>query len=621
MTVEEETLSGQTVTLSPASPSSSSSSSSATSVPLAGSVTLRKRSSPPLPLHTTNHHHHHNNNSNNEDIEMEKEMQKQKWKDEAEAESEAKRQRKAEQVKERLITEEELARHNSPGDYWLSVGLKVYNVSSFVERHPGGDLILQGVGKDVTVLFETSHGRWVRDKVLPKFYIGRLVSSSDQACSSSMGVVVGERKQSKGEGEEEEQTMRKRTTTTKTNEKNDPQLSRPEDATTQQKKENHNNSPFVYSKTSPFYDELRDRVEAHLKQKGLSRQDAPQLYLQTFLTLAFFLYFYWETMVQGHVWSAIPCGWFFSQLGIIIMHDGNHGAFSKRAWLSKVAGCMMDVMGASSLVWKHEHNIGHHQFTNSTQDPDSTTAFPLIRYNPGQAWRPYHRLQHLYVWLLYPWVCFKWYVSDVGYVLRGHYRGMPMYNPPTWELWLLALTKVAQPCWLFLVAVYWHGFVHGLLLLCLVVCTAGYCFSLQFVVTHLAEDVIFPEQYNRENDWAKCQIMTSSNYSYGSALATWLSGGLNYQIEHHLFPTLAHVNLPHIAPIVRGMCEEQGVPYFVHPDFFAALLSHYAHVKRMGQPPSEAAAASSSVAIPTSQGLKDFPVASSASSLVGVSSS
>jgi linoleoyl-CoA desaturase len=90
----------------------------------------------------------------------------------------------------------------------------------------------------------------------------------------------------------------------------------------------------------------------------------------------------------------------------------------------------MDVMGSSSLVWKHEHNIGHHQYTNTTQDPDATTAYPLVRYHPSQPWHGYHRYQHLYVWLLYPFVVYKWYLSDILFVIKGQYRCV-VTTPPS----------------------------------------------------------------------------------------------------------------------------------------------------------------------------------------------
>jgi fatty acid desaturase len=434
---------------------------------------------------------------------------------------------KNEDKSEHTYTLEEVEIHSKPGDYWTVIGENVYDITQWVEggKHPGGDLILQGVGRDASVLFETSHPLYVKEKILKKYYVGK--------------------------------------------------VKRPESA-------------FKYQWDSAFYRTLKERVETYFKDNKLSYQDAPLLWIQGLHTIFFFFLFWYFAFVQGNLLACIPCGWFYSQFGISIMHDGNHGAYSKSRLVCRIAGLVMDFMGASSLVWKHEHNIGHHQFTNSAQDPDSTTAFPILRYNPSQPWKPHHAYQHYYVWLLYPFICVKWYLSDITFVLQGTYRGIPMYTPSRAELVLLCVTKITAPLFFMGVPWYYHGFLNMLLLLNLCLMTASYCFALQFVVTHLADDVIFPEEYQLEPDWAKCQVMSSSNYSSGSALVTWLSGGLNYQIEHHLFPTISHVHLPRIAPIVKKTCEEFGVPYFVHDCFWTALTHHYAHLKRMAQPPAKA---------------------------------
>lgn len=421
-------------------------------------------------------------------------------------------------------TLEEVQRHSVPGSYWTAIGDKVYDITSWVEtgKHPGGDLILQGVGRDATVLFETSHPLYVREKILHKYCIGT--------------------------------------------------LKRPD-------------SVFKYEWESTFYRTMKARVEEHFKKNKISFQDAPLMWLQGLHTIFFFFLFWYLAFIQGSLLACIPCGWFYSQFGISIMHDGNHGAYSKNNRICRIAGMFMDFMGASSLVWKHEHNIGHHQFTNSSQDPDSTTGFPMIRYNPVQPWKWYHAYQHFYAWLLYPFICYKWYLSDIIFILTGQYRGVPMYKPSKSEFVMLCITKISVPIFVASFPLYLHGFFYTLALINVTFMFASYCFALQFIVTHLADDVIFPEEFKNETDWAKCQVLSSSNYSSGNALTTWLSGGLNYQIEHHLFPTISHVHLPRVAPIVRQTCEDFGVPYFVHDCFWTALVHHYAHIKRMAQPP------------------------------------
>lgn len=426
-----------------------------------------------------------------------------------------------------VYTLEEVARHRGPKSYWMAVGDCVYDVSSFVlsGQHPGGDLIAQGMGRDATVLFKTSHPPRV-SAILEKYYLG--------------------------------------------------ELQRPA-------------SGYQYNWNSKFYDVLQERVEGHFRDTKTAKQDSLLMWVQAFQTVFCFLVFLYLGYVQGNLLACVVMGWFFSQFGIVIMHDGTHGGFSKNPTISKMASMVMDVvMGASSLVWKHEHNIGHHQYTNTIEDPDATTAYPILRYHPSQPWRSYHRFQHLYVWLLYPFIVYKWYIADVMFIIKRQYRNIPMYDPPTSYLILLVFTKAFLILWVILLPCYIHGTIYGLTCMLAAFCTASYAFAMQFVVTHLADDVAFPEESGQDSDWAKCQVFGSSNYATGSFLATWFSGGLNHQIEHHLFPTIAHTRLPEIAPIVKRTCAEFGLPYYEHESFWEAVQHHYRHLLRMSFRPANA---------------------------------
>jgi len=419
---------------------------------------------------------------------------------------------------------EEVGRHRGPDSYWIAVRGHVYDISPFVlsGRHPGGDLIDQGFGRDATVMFVSTHPARA-NAVLAKYLIGKL-----QVPGSS----------------------------------------------------------FDYKYDSPFYAVLQQRVEAYFQEKKISKRGSPLLWLQALQTIFFFFFFMYVGYIKGSLLGCALMGWFYSQFGITIMHDGTHGAFSQNSTVCKLASLVMDLMGSSSLVWKHEHNIGHHQYTNSIDDPDATTAFPILRYHPLQPWRSYHRFQHYYVWLLYPFIVYKWYLSDIVFVTKRQYRSIPMYDPPTSYLIIFAITKAILPFWVILLPCYLHGIGYGLLCMAITFCVASYCFALQFVVTHLADDVNFPEEMENEKDWAKCQVLSSSNYATNSFLATWFSGGLNHQIEHHLFPVIAHTRLAEIAPIVKSTCAEFGLPYYEHSSFFVALRHHFEHLRRMSERPA-----------------------------------
>lgn len=120
--------------------------------------------------------------------------------------------------------------------------------------------------------------------------------------------------------------------------------------------------------------------------------------------------------------------------------------------------------------------------------------------------------------------------------------------------------------------------------------SASYSFAFQFTVNHLTPEVFWltpNSDISNEKDWAKLQIMTSSNYATDSSIASMLSGGLNFQIEHHLFPTFCHVHYKSkIAPIVQKTCNEYNVPYNAIPSYWKAISGHYYQLRALGNPNS-----------------------------------
>lgn len=428
----------------------------------------------------------------------------------------------------RVYTMEEVSEHKVRGDCWTVIGDYVYDISSFVDVHPGGDLILQCLGRDSSVLFLSSHPLYVKRNMLPKYKIGKIQRPS---------------------------------------------------------------SEFGYEWESSFYDTMRGRVEAYFQKHGLKRQDSVEMYVTIAATLVLYMVCYYFAYLQGYFLAAIPCGFFLSQLGINIMHDGNHGATSRNPKVCFAAGMVMDLLGGSSLTWKHQHNIGHHQYTNSVgMDPDCSTAYPLIRFNPTQPFRWYHAYQQYYVFFLYGMHALKWYFADMINVYLGHYRTVEMYPPTRYELLQIVVCKTVAFLMHFLVPLVLLGPIRFIFMFFTVLCTTSYCFSFQFVVNHLVDDAVFPEVEGKEKDWAKLQVMTSCDYAPGSHLWNVISGGLNHQIEHHLFPTFSHVHYPkHIQPIVEETCKEFGVKYPKFPTLWDSLKNHYRHMANMGTDPASLA--------------------------------
>jgi len=258
----------------------------------------------------------------------------------------------------------------------------------------------------------------------------------------------------------------------------------------------------------------------------------------------------------------------------------------------------MDLAGASRVVWTYQHVVGHHSHTNANLpvapsdrlnpdafDPDSGAGSPLIRLNPSQPYRWYHKYQHIYIWFLLPLVPSKWLVKDLLHVAKRKYMDIE-FGAPRGELQLLLLMKVVFITYALIAPVYVHG-SYGFVLFAASMIAKGYEITLTFGVNHMTDGCFFPDdnQPQDERDWAMLQVVTSSNFGVDSWWCTQLSGGANLQIEHHLFPSVNHLHLPAISPIIRQTCHEFRVPYLSFPTFRASVYAYYLHFKKLSEPP------------------------------------
>jgi len=252
----------------------------------------------------------------------------------------------------------------------------------------------------------------------------------------------------------------------------------------------------------------------------------------------------------------------------------------------------MDFMGGSSIVWLHQHNIGHHPNSNREGtavghdiDPDTQSGAPIVRLSPGQPWRPHHQYQHIYVWVMFGAVTFKWSLNDFKAFFRRKYAMIDMFELTRGDFLQLTVGKLVFFFYVILVPLYFHPLWKVITMFVLMMMSVSYWFVLMFSVNHMTAEAIFPSETD-DRDWARLQVLTATNYAVGSTLWTWLSGALNYQIEHHLFPSIPHTYLPLISPIVQKTCKEFEVPYKSYDSYFTAIHGHYLFLKHLGEKPS-----------------------------------
>ena len=277
-----------------------------------------------------------------------------------------------------------------------------------------------------------------------------------------------------------------------------------------------------------------------------------------------------------------------SMTAFCVMHDANHGAYFRRRRFNHLMGWTGDaLLGLSSYVWRVKHNVAHHTYTNVDGYDADITQVPLARLMPVQAPRPWYRLQHYYIWVLYCLMALRWQtVGDVAAFARGRIGTSALRLPRRWDFVGLLGGKVIFVAWAIVVPmlVYpWWAVVCGFLAYSMVV---SLIVAVTFQLAHCVEEVDFASAEELAAEprlWAVHEVETTADFCPRNPVLSWLLGGLNYQIEHHLFPRVPHTHYPQIAKIVRRNAELHGVRYVAHASLRAALRSHFRHLRTMGR--------------------------------------
>jgi linoleoyl-CoA desaturase len=360
------------------------------------------------------------------------------------------------------------------------------------------------------------------------------------------------------------------------------------------------NSSEQHLKFAPdtgFQRELRRRVEALVQAEHVQGRDCPRMYLKTAVILAVFgLSYYLLVFVASSWWSAVPLavllGIATAEIGFNIQHDGGHKAYSRHAWVNKLMAMTLDMVGGSSYVWRWKHVVFHHMYVN-VADHDTDIDLGIFgRLSPQQPRRALYRWQQFYLWPLYGLMGIKWhFYDDFRDVITGRMGANRFPRPRGWELVIFVGGKLVFFTLAFGIPLLFHPLLTVLLFYVITVGVVGVVLSVVFQLAHAVEEARFPAAEpgtNRMREpWAVHQAGSTVDFARGNRLVSWLVGGLNFQIEHHLFPTLCHVNYPAIATVVEDTCREYGVPYKANPSFSAAVASHFRWLKEMGAAPAD----------------------------------
>ncbi|MCB9639439.1 MAG: acyl-CoA desaturase [Myxococcales bacterium] len=320
------------------------------------------------------------------------------------------------------------------------------------------------------------------------------------------------------------------------------------------------------------------------------------MYLKTFI-LFLWLGSSYALLLSGRLsaWGAclvaVFLGVAMAGIGFNVMHDGGHRSYSKRDWINRWMFYSLDLLGGNSYYWNWKHNNLHHSYTNIDQHDTDLEVGPFGRLSPHQKHLWFHRFQHLYLWFLYGLLAIKWQLFDDFFNLAvGKVGNNPVPRPKGKDLIHLFLGKMLFYFFAFLLPMYFFPWQKVLALYVLASFVEGLILAVVFQMAHCLEEAEFlvpPKNNDRiQQDWFSHQLATTVNFAPSSRFLSWYCGGLNYQIEHHLFPKVSHIHYPALSSVVRETCEEYGIAYRSHRTLWASLRSHYRWLKRMGRPPA-----------------------------------
>lgn len=352
-------------------------------------------------------------------------------------------------------------------------------------------------------------------------------------------------------------------------------------------------TPKFQSQTTSFYSELRNRTNQYFKDRKIEPTGNFQLYSKAVILFSLFIGTYIHLVIfQPSVFiillECVLMGLLTAFIGFNIMHDGSHGSFSKSKIINTIAGMSMNILGSNVFIWNTKHNVIHHTYTNIDDIDDDIDGKPFLRLSPVQKHYKAHKYQHFYFLGAYALLFMFWifYTDYYKYFNKriGNYPMPPLKTSDHISFWVFKIIHT----FLFVVfPIYQFGFVNWLIGFTLYGAVTGLVLAIVFQLAHTVEGANFPEakmpENKMEDEWVMHQMKTTANFATNNRIISWFVGGLNFQIEHHLFPKISHVHYPAISKIVKETCKDFNVNYIEFPSMSGAIASHYRHLKHLGQ--------------------------------------
>ena len=353
---------------------------------------------------------------------------------------------------------------------------------------------------------------------------------------------------------------------------------------------------FDKNHSKEFIIELRKSVDQYFKKNNKSRYGNLNMVFKSIFMLLLY-YIPYSLVISGIIinpwiywlmWIIMGIG--MAGIGLSVMHDANHGAYSKNKNINKLLGITLNLLGGSAKNWRIQHNRLHHTYTNIHEmDPD-VSPMGLLRFSPDAPLKKIHKLQHIYAWFFYGLMTFSW-ATNKEFKQLNEFKNNGVINSKEYGPLMIEMIiwKIIYYAYILIVP---YFIVGGISFAFWLVCflslhfVAGIILATIFQTAHIMPDCDYPvtnKEGTIENNWAIHQLQTTTNYAPKSKLFSWFVGGLNFQVEHHLFPNICHVHYKSISQIVKEKAVKHNLPYYTQKSFWKALVEHFKMLKSLGR--------------------------------------
>jgi linoleoyl-CoA desaturase len=355
---------------------------------------------------------------------------------------------------------------------------------------------------------------------------------------------------------------------------------------------------FSRNDKAKFFRTLNKRVNNYFKENNLKRTGNWKLYTKAIVMFAIFLVpvaliltVSMPQWLMGILMVVTGVG--MAGVGMNVMHDSNHESFSSKKWVNKLMGSSIYILAGNVYNWKVQHNVLHHTFTNIKGHDEDIDAGRIIRFSKHASWLSIHKFQKFYSFFLYGLLTINWAITTDFKQMYGYLKRKLSYgkfpNPTVEWIKLVASKIVYYAFWIVLpllvLDVAWWKILIGFFVMHY---TAGMILSLVFQLAHIvpnAEMMKPDENGNMKHTWAVHQLYTTANFAPNNKIVNYFTGGLNHQVEHHIFPHISHVHYKKIAEIVKKTTQEFNLPYNEYKSFRKAIIEHFKQLSYLGKDP------------------------------------